>query len=57
MLVLADLERDLRWVDAACHAHDCMIGGGRDVFLSRWGECVDGVPHGEYARVLSAWRT
>ena len=57
MLVLADLERDLRWVDAACHAHDCMIGGGRDVFLSRWGECVDGVPHGEHARVLSAWRT
>ncbi|WFD36300.1 hypothetical protein MCUN1_003179 [Malassezia cuniculi] len=28
MLMLAQLEDNLKWVDAACYTHDCMIGGG-----------------------------
>lgn len=56
MLVLAALERDMRWVDAACYTHNCMIGGGRDVFISRLGNCsAQGTPTGEHADVLSKW--
>lgn len=56
MLVLAALEQDMRWVDAACYTHNCMIGGGRDVFISRLGNCsAQGTPTGEHAAVLSQW--
>ena len=45
----------LAWVDTALLTHECMIGGGRELFLQRWGECVDGEPHGEYKVPICAW--
>lgn len=28
----------MAWVDTALHTHTCMIGGGRRLFLQRWGD-------------------
>ncbi|CCU97827.1 unnamed protein product [Malassezia sympodialis ATCC 42132] len=57
MLFLADVlwargatDEAMAWVDTALHTHTCMIGGGRRLFLQRWGE-----GRGEHAAPLHAW--
>lgn len=37
-----------RWVTAAYYGHQCMIGGGREVFLDRWNTA-------EFAPALQSW--
>ena len=62
MLMLAGLHWDtnapdsrqqaLGWIESAVHSHTCMIGGGRALFLQRWG---GDRAEGEYQKPLHAW--